>query len=578
MSQNWYYRVLGEEFGPVSFDTVGELAQKGLLSPNDELRDGEKGPWVAAESIVGLFPEPEEIRDLAELDIEIGGSSERPAADLPAESSLLDGLFEQSPESEPLSGDRPDAPKRHSPDNAQSDKPAIDAGWYFQVAGREVGPVTLSQLVLLAESGKLAVDDLVRQSRDGDWVPVEQVPQLSAAVIFRPTSRRQPPPSSGTGPAPSEEDDFELSEPFLEAPLPQSEKPPGPPQPQKPREAAASRIDETQPAPPHAEAGKKDAAFSQPADAAARGEMVDKGWYYRWEGDAFGPFRYGELKTMARSLRISPDTEVKRGKKGQWVPASTCKGLFDPAAIAAFSADKAAAAASTGTHADPSAEKDEPTSGRKEKRGWFRSAAQKDAAAVAAAAEKLSKARAKSTQAAAVAKTHKAARSSRSPEFDLSGIADLFGVLIAAAGKAKWLAIAAAVVVGVMWASPGLSGFFRSDMDYYETLNSIYTEHQQLRESGASETEWSQFTTRVTSELEPLVEDLKAAAAEKEPGVSKPLYYAALRVPKMLESARKRPSPSEKSFAKFLQEAANLLDESASDETTSTNSQNSGAQ
>lgn len=587
MSQNWYYRVLGEEFGPVSFDTVGELAQKGLLSPGDEVRDGEKGPWVAAESIVGLFPEPEDSDEIAQPDVQLSESSEQPAQDLAAESSLLEELLggdRQPSQTAQSSVDAPRGTQERTSAGPPTEKSPIESEWYFQVAGREVGPVTLAQLILLGESGRLAADDLVRQTGVGDWTPAGEVDQLSAALLVAPASRSASPPDTGTPPAASEDDDFELSEQVVEASPPQAEKPPVPSPPPMPRQAAVAGVDRMQPGPRDLQVRNKGADVAEPAGPKAGGRKVDKGWYYRWEGDAFGPFRYAELRRMARSQQITPETEVKQGKNGEWVPAGTCEGLFDAAEIAAAAARQQAAASAEEPQADPSVDETEPASGQKEKRGWFRRGRKKERPAVppdvkarAKAAErlaktaKLSKSKPKPSKAAA-SKSQKAGKSSGSSSMDVSWIGDLFGVMVGAAGKAKWVFVAAAVVVGVLWAAPGLSGLFRSDMAYYETLNSIYAEHKRLRESGASDTEWSQLAARAETEIAPLVENLKSSVGDKEAGAGKPLYYAALVVPKMLETARKKPTPPEKSFTRFLHEAAELLDVSASGDTTSDNS------
>lgn len=52
---NWYYSLFGSEFGPVSFETLCELAQTGQLAPDDLMKQGQDADWVAAGSIVGLF-------------------------------------------------------------------------------------------------------------------------------------------------------------------------------------------------------------------------------------------------------------------------------------------------------------------------------------------------------------------------------------------------------------------------------------------------------------------------------------------------------------------------------------------
>ena len=76
MPDRWYYKILGEEFGPVPFDGLAGLVRAHNVSPNDEVRDGAEGPWVPANSIVGLFAEPEELHDLSELDFHFAESGD----------------------------------------------------------------------------------------------------------------------------------------------------------------------------------------------------------------------------------------------------------------------------------------------------------------------------------------------------------------------------------------------------------------------------------------------------------------------------------------------------------------------
>lgn len=56
-------------------------------------------------------------------------------------------------------------------------------------------------------------------------------------------------------------------------------------------------------------------------------------WYVRQNGKAFGPIAPGQLKDLVRSGKIAPDSNVRLGDKGKWVPAAKVRGLF-PASVA----------------------------------------------------------------------------------------------------------------------------------------------------------------------------------------------------------------------------------------------------
>lgn len=55
----WSCRVLGQEIGPLTFEEVFGMVERGELSRTDELRHGPWAQWAPADSIVGLFPEDE---------------------------------------------------------------------------------------------------------------------------------------------------------------------------------------------------------------------------------------------------------------------------------------------------------------------------------------------------------------------------------------------------------------------------------------------------------------------------------------------------------------------------------------
>src|SRR5438309_4885888 len=51
----WYYRVLGAEFGPLSFAELQRCARERKVGPDNEVRLGSAGRWVLAERIARLF-------------------------------------------------------------------------------------------------------------------------------------------------------------------------------------------------------------------------------------------------------------------------------------------------------------------------------------------------------------------------------------------------------------------------------------------------------------------------------------------------------------------------------------------
>jgi TM2 domain-containing membrane protein YozV len=58
MSQDWYYAVNNQQYGPVSEAELRDLAERGKLSPRDLVWKEGMPQWVAADSVRGLLPEP----------------------------------------------------------------------------------------------------------------------------------------------------------------------------------------------------------------------------------------------------------------------------------------------------------------------------------------------------------------------------------------------------------------------------------------------------------------------------------------------------------------------------------------
>ena len=58
MSESWYCLAFGIELGPMSWDDLVERAARGDLKPESQIRRGDARAWVAAETVAGLFAAP----------------------------------------------------------------------------------------------------------------------------------------------------------------------------------------------------------------------------------------------------------------------------------------------------------------------------------------------------------------------------------------------------------------------------------------------------------------------------------------------------------------------------------------
>jgi hypothetical protein len=92
------------------------------------------------------------------------------------------------------------APPGAPPVEGQPTAPGT-AMFFVDVAGVTVGPYSAAQLIDKLERGVLALDQPVRRSDQGDWLPAAKIPELQAAIAQRKAATAKPPPA----PKPSEQ-------------------------------------------------------------------------------------------------------------------------------------------------------------------------------------------------------------------------------------------------------------------------------------------------------------------------------------------------------------------------------------
>jgi GYF domain 2 len=313
MAHSWYYRSREQVSGPLDFAELTQLAASGAIQPSEEVRSGDQGEWMPAGSIVGLFPEPEDLEDLSDLNfqfVESGAVRNGPSdSDSTGQLATPDDLDIQivSEPAVPKSKDRP-GNADPLPDLAIK-KPASD-GWFSQSLGQELGPMPLEELIRLVGDGVVLPNDGVRRGHTGAWQRAVRIDELAsefrriesaqqslveeAAESIPSTARRESPARPQDGPAASDN---------------------GAP--------AVADDPELPPPPPLAE--------TEPAER----------WFCRIDDVEHGPLTRDELSAMAQHDRIKPETQVKLGDDGSWKIAATVEGLFAPVETA----DPAGAAA-----------------------------------------------------------------------------------------------------------------------------------------------------------------------------------------------------------------------------------------
>lgn len=153
MSEKWFYRVFGEEFGPVSFEDLRESATNGTLSGDDEVRPEALTMWVPAKAV-------RELQDLYQDPVE--------------SASTVTTMM-----------------------NAAAAAPEATDDWYYRIIdgdGAEVGPLAFDAIIELAKSGRLTSDDEVRLGVDNKWRRAGSMGRLVAVLPYQ-TRRRNPAPA-----------------------------------------------------------------------------------------------------------------------------------------------------------------------------------------------------------------------------------------------------------------------------------------------------------------------------------------------------------------------------------------------
>ena len=115
------------------------------------------------------------------------------------------------------------------------------------------------------------------------------------------------------------------------------------------------------------------------------------------------------------------------------------------------------------------------------------------------------------------------------------------------------------VGVCLVWSASGIGqSERRSPADPYQTCQSLWEELRQLREKGADDSSWSDFTVRGRDQLAPIVAQLEGEASSKNRIGQLLLWASRDCLPKMFSDARTEPSSSETLLAEYLENVERL--------------------
>ena len=163
MELNWLYRRFGDEFGPVSFETLQELRQSGQLDDDDLVRKTSEKEWRMAATLPDAEPATDLDLDVAKL---LAAAEDASARQIREQNSHLDQIFS-------------DGRRNFAPGIAA--RPASDeapATWYYRSLGQVLGPFSFEALKEMASLGSLDRSDDVREGENGVWLSAKRLPEL----------------------------------------------------------------------------------------------------------------------------------------------------------------------------------------------------------------------------------------------------------------------------------------------------------------------------------------------------------------------------------------------------------------
>jgi hypothetical protein len=166
-AESWYVRARGRILGPLSWEQLQALRERGQLARFDQV-SRDKQSWVPADSLERLFPR--------------GGAGGAFIAPGRAKDQGPRRSQEREPESVGfLILDDEDAGRSGHVARPGTSVSADDApaGWYYAEAGAPQGPVGFSELTQLVKDGRIGPGTLYWKSGLDQWTAGSDLPELN---------------------------------------------------------------------------------------------------------------------------------------------------------------------------------------------------------------------------------------------------------------------------------------------------------------------------------------------------------------------------------------------------------------
>jgi hypothetical protein len=141
MAEQWFCRIMAEQWGPMSALELHAVARRGRLTRDDVVRNGLSGDWVRAETV--------------------------------------DGLFDGTPASTAPKTANPVLDRRRARPGSRSITSARTRYW-LRHGAETAGPFSSRQILRLAATGRLRPEYLLSKDRN-QWLRVADIKSLAIA-------------------------------------------------------------------------------------------------------------------------------------------------------------------------------------------------------------------------------------------------------------------------------------------------------------------------------------------------------------------------------------------------------------
>ena len=179
MADQYFYKTLGMEFGPVSLAEIRELLAKGVLGAGDQLRTGQ-GAWQSISEAMRNPPLPTQ---------STASSPSKPLVKGTAKTGVVP------------------APKQPSQESGQ---------WVFMATTGAVGPLTTEQFLKAVQSGQVQPKTMVRLFQNTEWITAEQITGIEFPQSVRAAAQATAPPPVQEAPEARSAPNAEMRHLFVE--------------------------------------------------------------------------------------------------------------------------------------------------------------------------------------------------------------------------------------------------------------------------------------------------------------------------------------------------------------------------